>query len=300
MDINWQSLVLLHALFSALQALQFRAIARVKATRHAGLAVNAIAYSALYVCGLLVIPLLGGEVVLQNFLNNILLYFTSAVLFVTALFFMYKSMAHLESAIASVLGTSSALFAVLLAMFFFDERLSGLQVLGIVLLIPCLAYVLLLARKGKKLIDFHDQSWLRGFVFMMISSFCLAFAHILEKAIFQESNIATYIAYGWLLQVLVAWSLYLLLGRKHKSIFKNNKTVRSSLQLGGLRAVAGLFFVMALVKSDSVSLVTTIANFRIILVAILAGWILNEKQYYYKKMAAAALSVVALSIIFWN
>ncbi|MCA9348258.1 EamA family transporter, partial [Candidatus Saccharibacteria bacterium] len=219
---------------------------------------------------------------------------------VMAIYFMYKAMTHLDSAIVSVLGATSALFVVLLATFFFGETLSMMQIGGIGLLLPCLWYVLHLARYGKKMLDFHDQSWLRGFVFMMISSFLLAFAHVVEKEIFVNSSVGTYVAYGWLLQMIIAWALYCIFGRHAKKIFKSNKIVRSALQLGAFRAGAGLFFILALVKSDSVSLVTVIANFRIVCVAVLAGWILNERQDYYKKLVAAGISVVALSVIFWN
>lgn len=299
MNISWQALVLIHALFSALQALQFRAIARTKTARHAGLAVNAIAFSVLYLCGLVILPLIG-SVSFDSFYQDLNLYIAASVMFVAAIYYMYKAMTHLDSAIASVLGTSAALFVVVLARIFFDEHLSHMQFFGIALLIPCLWYVLLLARKGKKLVDFTDQSWLRGFVFMMISSCLLAFAHILEKEILITSSFGTYLAFGWLLQMLSAWALFFLFGRHARNTFRNNKIVKGSLQLGLLRAGAGLFFVMSLIKSDSVSLVAVIANFRIIFVAVLAGWILNERQFYYKKLIAAALSVVALSIIFWN
>lgn len=298
--MNWQGLVLLHALFSALQALQFRAIARSKQARHAALAVNAIAFSSLYVCGLVMLPLIG-KASFADFSRDAHMYLAAASLFVMALYFMYKGMVHLESATASVLGTSSALFVVILANFFFDERLSPRQLLGIAILVPCLWYVLLLAKRHrKKLFDFQDMSWFRGAVFIMASSLFLAFAHILEKEILERSSLATYIGFGWLMQLACAWLLYLIFGRHAASIFKSNKAVRSALQLGVLRAGAGLFFIMALIKSDSVSLVTVIANFRIIIVAVLAGWVLNEREFYYKKMAAAALSVVGLSIIFWN
>lgn len=298
--MNWQSLVLLHALFSALQALQFRAIARARQARHAALAVNAVAFSALYICGLLALPLIG-HFSFQDFIGDWHMYLAASALFVMALYFMYKGMVHLESATASVLGTSSALFVVILANFFFDEHLSPLQLLGIVILVPCLWYVLLLAKKHrKKLIDFKDMSWIRGFVFILASSLFLSIAHIIEKDILQRSSVATYVAFGWLLQMGCAWLLYFIFGKHAAHIFKSNKIIRSALQLGVLRAGAGLLFVMALVKSDSVSLVTVIANFRIIIVAVLAGWILNEREFYYKKLAAAAVSVVALSIIFWN
>ncbi len=297
--MNWQVLITLHAFFSAMQALQFRAIARDKKARHAALAVNAIAFSALYVCGLLILPLLGG-VELREFLDNWLLYLTTSTLFVMALYLMYKGFTHMDSATVSVLGTSAALFTVIIAGIFYGERLSAMQFVGIAILLPCIWYVLLLAREQRKLFNFRDLNWLHGFWFIIGSSFCLALAHVFEKDILTQSSVGTYIAYGWLLQAAVAWVFYFLFGQHAKKVFKQQKTIRSSLQLGVVRAATGLFFVLALAESNNVSLVTTVANFRIIIVAVLAGVILGERKFYYKKMAAAALSVVGLSIIFWN
>lgn len=299
MNLSWQVLILLHAVFSALQALQFRAIARDKKARHAALAVNAIAFSALYVCGLLVLPLLG-QVRFEDFTSHFLLFVTPAALFVMALYLMYKALTHLESATASVLGTSSALVAVVVAGIFYGERLSPMQILGVAILLPCIWYVLMLARKGQRFLNFKDANWLHGFWYMMGSSLCLGLAHIFEKDILMQTTVGTYVAFGWLLQVVIAWLFYLLFGRHAKNVFSQAKTVRSSLQLGVVRAATGLFFILALAASNSVSLVTTVANFRIIIVAVLAGWLLGERKFYYKKLAAAAVSVLALSIIFWN
>ncbi len=290
---------MLHALFSAFQALQFRAIARDKKARHAALAVNAIAFSTLYVCGLLILPIIG-DVNLSEFAADFVPYLAASSLFVMALYFMYKALTHLESATASVLGTSSALFAILFGSVIYGEQLSLNQIIGMSILVPCVWYVLLLARKHHSLFNFKDVSWLHGFYFMIASSFCLALAHVIEKGILQNSSVGTYIAFGWLLQASFAWLFYFLFGTHAKKIFRNNATIRSSIQLGVVRAAAGLFFVLALVSSDNVSLVTVVANFRIIIVAILAGWLLGERKFYYKKLAAAAVSVLALSIIFWN
>jgi drug/metabolite transporter (DMT)-like permease len=297
--MTWQIFILLHALFSALGTLQFRAIARVKSSRNSGLVVNAVSFSALYICGLLILPLLG-TVSSAEFLNNWQIFVVAALFFDAALFLMFKSFTHLDSATGSVLGTSSALFVVIMASVFFGERFSVGQLVGVALLVPCIFYVLLLARKHHRLLNFKDISWIHGFWLMIASCLCLAFAHILEKDILTRTNIATYVAYGWLLQAIGAWVLYLLFGQHAKKAFKDYKLIRSALQLGVLRAATGIFFVFALVESNSVSLVTVIANFRIIIVAVLAGWLLSERKFYYKKLAAAAISVVALSIIFWN
>src|SRR5690606_30144236 len=99
-----------------------------------------------------------GKVSFETFKPDAHMFLAAAALFALALYFMYKGMVHLESAIASVLGTSSALFVIILAGYFFDESLSVPQIAGIALLVPCLWYVLTLARQHKKLIDFRDES----------------------------------------------------------------------------------------------------------------------------------------------
>ena len=291
--------IMLHALFSALQALQFRAIARDKKARHGGLAVNAIAFSTLYVCGLIILPLIGG-VRLQEFLDQWVLFIAASMLFVCALYLMYKGFTHLESATASVLGTSSALFTVIIASVIYGESLSPTQLVGIAIVLPCIWYVLLLARQHNTLLNFKDKGWLHGFWYIIGSSLCLGTAHVIEKEILSRASVGSYIAFGWALQTIAAWGLYFLFGKKAKKMFSQQKTVRSSMQLGVVRAATGFFFVLALAKSNNVSLVAVVANFRIILVAILAGWFLNERTFYYKKIAAAAISVIGLSIIFWS
>lgn len=300
MGVNsWQVLILLHAFFSALQALQFRAIARDKKAKHAGLAVNAISFSTLYVCGLFILPIIGG-VELAEFIDNFMLFITASLLFVFSLYLMYKAFTHLESATVSVLGTSSALFTVVIAGIFYGERLSVNQLIGISIVVPTIYYVLSLARKHHRLLNFKDLNWLHGFLYVIASSFCLSLAHVFEKDILQQASVGSYIAFGWFLQAVFAWALYLFFGRHAKKIFTQTKTVRSAMQLGAVRAATGFFFILALNISNNVSLVAVVANFRIIIVALLAGWILGERQFYYKKLAAAAVSVVGLSIIFWS
>lgn len=298
--MGWQAYILLHALASGLQNLQFRAIARDRKHRRLGLEVNAVSFSALFICGLLILPLVG-TVSSAEFTSQWPLFVVSSMFFVIALYFMYKSLTHLESATASVLGTMSALFVVILAKIFYNDHLSAAQIFGITMLLPCLWYVLLLARRHHKLLNFKDINWLHGFYYVVGSSFFLALAHIIEREILLHSNLATYLAYGWALQAAWSWLLVFLVARRASfKIFKDYKLTRNALQLGVLRAATGLFFLQALILSSNVSLVTVVANFRIIVVAVLAGWLLGEKKYYFKKLAAAALSVVALSIIFWN
>ncbi len=300
--MNWQVLVLLQALFSALHIIQARGLARAKHGRQAALPVNAVAFTVLYVGGLVVLPVIG-NVELSEFLDAWYWYVASALMFNLSFLFLYKASEHLESATVSVLATSSALYTLIIAGIVFNERLTPLQLIGSSILLPCIWYVASLARKQHRLFnikDFKNTSWLKGLGFILLASLWLSLGHIIEKHIFQTSSVGSYVAFGWLLEMMMAWGLVLAFGWKQRYALENKKVMAGALRMGLLRIGMGLCFIYALTISNNVTLLTVIANFRIIIVAVLAGWLLGERRFYYRKLAAAAVSVVALSIIFWN
>lgn len=296
--MGWEILILSHALFSALGTLQARGIARLKHARQAALFVNAITFASLFMAGLLLLPFIGG--VDFNIAKSQWAYLVaSAVFFNFGLFYLYRALVYLESATAAVLATSSALFTMLFARIVFQEELSSTQLIGTAVLVPCIAYVLALARSRQKFVDFKDLPWLKGAMYVMVSSLSMALGHIMEKVLLREIGIGNFVAFGWLLQATFGISLFLLFGNKSKKIIKDKFIIRSAMSVGVLRVAAALLFLYALKASDNLSIVMVVSNFRIIIVAVLAGWLLGEKRYYYKKLAAAALSLVGLSIIFW-
>src|SRR5690606_32769630 len=112
-------------------------------------------------------------------------------------------------------------------------------------------------------------------------------------------GIGNYVAFGWFLQALLAVSVFVVLGKKSKRVMSDKFVIQSAASIGLLRVGAALFFLYALQKSKNLSLVMVVSNFRIIIVAVLASWLLNERRFYYRKLAAAAVSLIGLSIIFW-
>lgn len=300
--MNWQILVLLQALFSALHIIQARGLARVKQGRKAALPVNAVAFTVLYVGGLVVLPVIGG-VEIRQFLNAWYWYVASALMFNLSFLFLYKASEHLESATISVLATSSALYTLVIAGIVFNERLTLMQLIGSSILLPCIWYVASLARKQHRLFnikDFKNISWLKGLSYILLASLWLSLGHIIEKHIFQSSSVGTYVAFGWLIEMVLAWGLLYVFGRRQLRALQDKLVMNSAIRMGLLRIGMGLSFIYALTLSNNVTLLTVIANFRIIIVAVLAGWLLGERRYYYRKLAAAAVSIFALSIIFWN
>lgn len=296
--MGWEVLILLHALFSALSALQARGIARLKRAREAALFVNAITFASLFVAGVLLLPFIGG--VDFNLAKQYHLYLiASAVFFNFGLFYLYRALVYLESATAAVLATSSALFTLLFARFVFNEQLSATQLAGTAVLIPCIAYVLALARSRQKFVDFKDLPWIKGALYILVSSLSMALGHIMEKVLITEIGIGNFVAFGWLLQAAVGIGLFVFFGNKSKKITRDRFIISNAVSVGVLRVGAALLFLYALKASDNLSIMMVVANFRIIIVAVLAGWLLGERRFYYKKLAAAALSLVGLSIIFW-
>jgi drug/metabolite transporter (DMT)-like permease len=297
--MSWQVLILLHAFIAAFQTLQSRAIARIPKARHAALAVNAAAFSALFVVGVIII-LFSGPINWSEARDYWHVLFLAAICFAFASTYMYRSLVYMESAVVSVVTTITALFTLILAGIVFGERLSTIQLLGSLLLLPCIWYVLSLAIREKQGVNIHSKAWLKGLSFALLASFFFACGFVLEKYAINHVTFSTYIGVGWGFQVLIAWVLVLTLRRHTLKVLKDPSVSTMSLRLGVIRAAAGALFLLALVKSNNVTLMSVISNFRIIVVAVLAGVLLKERDHYQQKMAAAALSFVALAIIFYN
>ncbi len=296
--MGWEALIVLHAFFSAMGTLQARSIARIKHARSAALFVNAITFASLFVAGVMLLPFIGGVNfgVAREYAPYLI---ASAVFFNFGLFYLYRALVYLESATAAVLATSSALFTLLFARIVFQEQLSAMQLVGTAVLVPCILYVLLLARNRQRFVDFRDLPWIKGALYIMVSSLSMALGHIMEKVLVTNIGIGNFVAFGWLLQASVGIGLFVLFGNKSKRIIKDKFIIRSAMSVGVLRVGAALLFLYALRASDNLSLMMVVSNFRIIIVAVLAGWLLGERRFYYKKLAAAALSLVGLFIIFW-
>jgi drug/metabolite transporter (DMT)-like permease len=146
----------------------------------------------------------------------------------------------------------------------------------------------------------HNKAWFRGLTYALIASLCFASGFVLEKYSLNNVSIPTYFGIAWFFSAVIAWALVIIFRRHTLKILKDPEITTMAIRLGVIRAIAGALFVFALVKSNNVTLMSVISNFRIILVTILAGILLNERDHYTQKLAAAAVAFVALGIIFWN
>lgn len=297
--MSWQALILFHAFAGSFLTLQSRALARTKLARHASTAINAVAFTAVFVGGVLYV-LLTGSVNWGQASDFMPLMILAATCFALSSVYMYRALAYMESAIVSVVMTTSSLFTLLLAGLFLGERLSITQAAGVALLLPCIWFVLLLANKEKQGFGVRSLPWLRGSSHAMLASVLVAIGTVLEKHLLDNITPTTYIGVGFGLQMIVAWGFVLVFRRSTLKVLRSVTVATQAVRLGAIRAVAGIAFLYALVLSDSVSLVSVVANFRIILVTILAAMLLKERDHLQQKMLASALAFVALSIIFWK
>jgi len=87
--------------------------------------------------------------------------------------------------------------------------------------------------------------------------------------------------------------------KKFKLLFK--PAVFKITFLGGItRGLSGALFILALVKSNNVALMTVITNLKLIIIVLLGAWLLSEKQKLTEKLTAAFLALAGLSIILWK
>lgn len=297
--MTWQVLILAYALAGAFMTLQSRALARRRQTRHASMAINAVAFTAVFVLGVLFV-LLAGPVDWAQIKAYWGFMVAAAMCFALSSVYLYRALAYMESANVSVVMTMSSIFTMAIAGVTLGERLNLLQLLGIGILLPCIWFVLTLAGKERRDADIRRFARLKGFSHAMTASLLLAVGTVTEKYILDHVTAPTYIGAGFTLQMIAAWMLVLIFRRRTLVVLKDMAITTQALRLGVLRAIAGVAFLYALVRSDSASLMSVVANFRIIIVTILAAVLLKENRHLQQKLLAAAIAFVALSIIFWN
>ena len=298
--MTWQVAVFLQTFFAAFHLLLSRKVATMpRVAKHLNI-VNAGDNTVMFLCGLLIAPFFGG-VSTQDFTRNIALFVGVAGAFTVGSAFLYKSMTYLESGTSALLQTLSTIFTIVFAVLLLGENLSPVQLVGFCLILPSVTYVLLLAKdesSSTKSLKTRNTGFTKGVTYSLIGSLCIGIGAVAQKYLLDRVSIGSFITFAWLLQSLIAIAIIL---PAHKNIrpFLARKSIKSSvLSLGLLRASGILLFLVAQRLSDSVSIIAVLSNFRIIIIAVLAAWLLKERRHFYRKLAAGCITVLGLSIIF--
>jgi transporter family protein len=293
--MSWHLLITLHIFIAAIHSILVRNIARKKALASLGFVINAAIMLVLMITGLIILPTLG-QVEFGITKRQLVFFFLGGLGFALSYYFTFQTFRYLESTIASILNTISVLFSILFAFIILGERLSNHQLLGFVLLLPIIWYALLLTKIEHR----KSTNWLLGLYAGVFAGILYGLAIVNEKNLLLQMTTSTYVFYGWGFQTIMAVGVATAFQRSGFRKLLNLETIKQISLAGISKGVGGIFFILSLVKSNSLSLMTILSNVRIILIPVLAIFILRERQNLLKKITVSIATFGALAIIFWN
>lgn len=295
--MNWQTLIMLNAVFVAGGTIVMRVLARDKRNTGTSFVMNAGQFVFLWLLGLLLLPLLGHAD--YHVLGHYFWRFAGGGLaFALTYTCTYKSLTYLDAAIGSIFSTLNALFTIGLAALLLHEELNSLQLAGAAVLTVAIIYTTFALRAhGNKT---SRRNLMRGLGYAVLAGLLYAVAIVNEKSLLQVMSPASYVLFGWGWQMLASVAAALLVQPGKLGVLFRPRTLGLVASAGGLRGIGGAAFVLAQVRSNNVALVTVVSNFKLIVVVILGVWLLHERERLTQKIAGSLLALGGLTIMFWK
>lgn len=203
----------------------------------------------------------------------------------------FKSNKHIDASVFSMIADLSPIVTAMIAYFLFTERLTSLQIVGVLALI--LSGVIAMYP------DITSKVKVRifGIQIALVCMLLLGVGVAVEKLVYDVAGIGTYFLFCWTLQVF--WMV--IIARKEISQLPalfNDKRERVLVLFHGL---AGLLrsasFAFALLLSTSASLMNAASNFLTACILVGAYFILREKNNLRFKIAGSAVGLIGLLLV---
>lgn len=285
----WQLFMLFQNLLSASFALLSRQIN--KKIKGAHFQVIAVVFTVIILFGLFfAIPRGGFQP--KYLIENLDLFIFAGFCFGLTNIASYKVFHYLDAGIATILSTLNTLAAVVIATLFIDEGLTLQQAIGAFVLMTGIWLIMSIHLR-----KYEKNRWLIGLALSIVAAVFFGFATTTEKHLLNNMPLPVYILFGWGFQWLAAMVLSLVNKYKWRNLIKS-PVLKSVLLAGLVRAIAGFLFILALVKSNNVSIIAVLSGVKAIFVVILADFILKERKYVVKKIQAALLVSTGVAIMF--
>lgn len=218
-------------------------------------------------------------------LSNLLVVGVAVALSALLQITIVKALQYLEAGSYAVLYSTRIVFATILAALFLSEVPSVWKIIGGLLI---LAAVFVLRQKSSKKVAKRGIAW--GFAAAATAS-TLAIA---EKWLINEIGVFTAGPVVVLLTAAAMWAVVLV---KQYPVPTKQILTKQVMGLIVFRALAACAWVFALAAGALVSVATYISSLSVVIVAVLGVFMLKERDYLPRKIAAVTLAVAGLSII---
>ncbi|MET1033227.1 MAG: EamA family transporter [Candidatus Saccharimonadales bacterium] len=196
-----------------------------------------------------------------------------------------KGLQHLEAGIYSILYNLRIIFTTVLGIVFLGENIIPLQILGGIFIF----LGVLTLKKDKTSLTVRGMQW------GIAAAVVISIMNVFEKILISDIGYIGYAAPVMLSAAIIMWCILLAQGKRIKlSYFREPKTI----QLMVLRAISAYGFTLAFNAGAILSLATYISSLSVIIIVLLGVWLLKERDHLKRKLAAAALAAIGLTVIF--
>lgn len=198
--------------------------------------------------------------------------------------FGYTAQKHVEAGVTSVVSNIYTPITIVLATVFLNEALTGIQILGTVILFIGMLMVSKKHRTGKFTFD-------KYFIMMLLSGIFLGVLITAERYLQKTTGFATGTILSW-------WSVTLFLGIM--TLFTKNKHTYSKKDLaitGILRFLQNLSWVSLVYIVGNLSFVSAVTTFKVILVFLAGALFLNEREDLLRKILGSIIAVGGLLLM---
>ncbi len=203
----------------------------------------------------------------------------------------FKSNKHIDASVFSMIADLSPIITAMIAYFMFTERLTSLQLIGVLALI--LSGVIAMYP------DIISKVKVRvfGVQIALICMLLLGVGVAVEKLVYDVAGIGTYFLFCWTLQVV--WMLIIARKEIHNlpSVFADKKERTLVLLHGVTGLLRSASFALALLLSTSASLMNAASNFLTACILVTAYFILGEKNNLRFKIAGSTVGLIGLFLV---
>lgn len=196
----------------------------------------------------------------------------------------YTAQRHIDAGVSTLAFNLSTPVAITLATLFLNEKLTAMQLGGTVLLLVGLFLVSKKHRVGNFKFD-------RYFLMVLLAGAVLGVLFTLERTLQIETGLSAGILFSW-------WSQTLCLGIT-AFLMKNRTTytTKDALITGGVGSLQAMSWVTLMYVVGNLSLVSSVATFKVVIVFIAAAIFLKEREDLPRKVIGSIIAVAGLLLM---
>jgi drug/metabolite transporter (DMT)-like permease len=196
-----------------------------------------------------------------------------------------KALQTLEAGVYSILYNLRIIFVTILGVAFLGEQIIPLQILGGFFIFLAVVAV---KQKGNK------SANLRGIQWGVAAGVSVSLLSALEKHLLTQIGYSDYVISAYITSALIMWVVLVIRGGV-KDLRRLPKS--QTAQLMTFRTVSAHGFELAMVTGGLASVANYISSLGVIIIVLLGAWLLHERDYPGRKIAATLLALLGLTTI---